>query len=215
MDNHRLSKNLELKTKVTIYAVLKWLIIVAIVVLLVLLAIKPLRKGWSDNYVEEGNIYLKQKKYLTAELQYRKALLLNRDSSEAKKMIFVVKEATKDVLTLKDFYQQRKLEIETSLYAKAQSVPENEVEAVKLAKELIEKEQYQLAIIPAKTATLMDRNYFEAWLYLGIANIETARHLEAKDDQKQNYFQEAKEAFSRATELNKDDQALNNYLKSL
>lgn len=215
MPKYKFQKNINQKKLPFLYLFLKWLILILIMFVLLSLLIKPFRKNWSNDYTKRGNIYLEQKKYLTAELQYKKALILNGKNEEARTMFEFSTSAEKDVLELEDFYKNRNLSVELELFEKAKAIPGSESEAVKIARELIDKEQYQLAIIPAKTATLMDKTYAEAWIYLGIANFRTAGYSEIRSENRENYLKEAKEAFLKAKELEPDNETANQYLENL
>lgn len=168
--------------------VLKWVLIIAAAIILLDLITVPLRRNWSNDYFDRGNTYLDQKKYLSAELEYQKALFLYSGNEVAQTNLDLAGKAENDISVLENYYNSRKLETENEAFAKAKEVPASPAEAVKTSKELIEAGEYQLAIIPAKTATEMDSNYQSGWEYLGIAALYSSQKVEIGADAKQKYL---------------------------
>lgn len=184
-----------------LFNILKWLLIIAIVLLAVDLTTKPIRKNWSSDYCTRGNTYLDQKKYLSAELEYQKALYLYSDNTEAQKNLDLAQKAEIDVSVLESYYQKRNLDSQLELFIKAKKIPATPAEAVKISKELIESGEYQLAIIPAKTATEMDSSYTAGWEYLGIAALYSSQKVEIGADAKTKYLAEVTIAKSHLREV--------------
>jgi len=149
--------------------VLKWLIIIALLILVLYLATIPARKNLSNHLVKKGDTYLAQKEYLSAELQYEKVLTLSKKNVLAKDRLNLAKEAENNVLALEDFYKESGNAEQIELFREATSVPKSAKSAVILSKELIEKGEYQLAAVAAGTAVEMDKDYDLAKTYRSIA----------------------------------------------
>lgn len=195
------------------YVVFKWTLIILIAILAVALASRPLCRSWSDRFLDKGDQLLTQKRYLQAEMNYEKSLLINNKNDRAKQRITLVREASTNILKLQDFFTEKNLTIKTDLFTKAMAIPTKERDAVVSARELIEQEEYQLAIIPATTATEMDSNYRDGWLYLGIANIKCAQFLQIKDSDRQFYLDKAKQSLDQAKKIDPEYQPTLDYLK--
>jgi len=194
---------------------LKWLLIALIICFSVSFLSRPVRKSWSNDYLERGNIYLEQKRYLSADLEYKKALLLFPQNNEAREQKELGKKTQKDILLLRDFIDNQNIDQETVKFEKATAVPKTPAEATATAKELIEAEEYQLAIVPAETATQMDANYKDGWFYLGVANFLTAQNLELDQGVKNNYLSKAKEFFEKAKTLGMDSATIDEFLSKI
>ncbi len=194
-------KKFSRRSKKGLNPVLKWLLIVIVVIILLDLITLPLRRSWSDNYLAAGNTYLDQKKYLSAELEYQKALFLYSDNAEAKNNLDLAGKAESDISVLENYYKVRKIQTENTAFAKAENVPATPAEAVKTAKDLIEAGEYQLAIISAKTATEMDSNYTSGWEYLGVAALYSSQKVEIGAAAKQKYLDQIKLAKSHLREV--------------
>lgn len=160
-----------------------------------------------------GDEYLASKKYLHADLAYEKALILSPKNSEVITKRALAKEASENVEKLGDFYQDENFSVEKLALESASTFPTSETEALQLSKDLIEKGEYQAAIIPAQTATEMDPAYSLAWLYLGIANLKTAQAVELGPEAKQRYLDKAKEALTKAKEIDPESKDVVNSLK--
>lgn len=193
----------------------KWLIICVIGLLFLGLITKPLRKIWSNKYFEKGEIYLEQKKFESAVLEYRKSLFLYWKIGRAQDRIKLARESSADVLKLEKFYEERKLDSQIKVIRKIKADPEDEVSAIKFSKELIEKNEFQYAVIAAKNATEIDTNYRDAWLYLGIANLKTIKMLELTETARKKYKEAAEKALSKAKKLDPEYQPTKDYLKEL
>jgi tetratricopeptide (TPR) repeat protein len=196
----------------------RWLIIFLIVLvalMLMFLLTKPLRTYSANKYIEAGNKYLVDKQYLHADLAYEKALTIFPKNKETIQNKALAQEASENVLKLESFYNDNGFRAEEQKLNEATAFPENETEAVKLSKKLIEEGEYQLATIPAQTATEMDSQYRDAWLYLGIANLETAQLVELKTDVQKRYFDKAKEALEKAKNLDPEYAPTKEFLNQL
>jgi len=140
----------------------------------------------STDYVKKGDGLLEQKKYLSAELQYRKAIILKKNV-KAQERMDLSKKAQTNVLELELFYAEKDNLDQLNLFSKVKEVPENAKNAVVLSKTLIESGEYQLAIVAADTALQMDPGYDIAKEYLSIANKETSNLTELSPDAQRFY----------------------------
>lgn len=196
-----------------VYLILKWLLIIAIIFVVLFLITSPLRGRAAKKYIDSGDEYLAQQKYLSAELEYNKALLLSPGNLEASEHKILADKTSKNILEFKSYqnfsiFDSINKEIDT-----ATGFPESQSAAIKLSKKLIEEKKFQLAIIPAKTALEMDKEYRDAWLYLGIANLKISEQVELRPEIKSGYVNAAKEAFNKTLELDFDNQTAKSYLK--
>ena len=194
---------------------LKWILIILIVILSLDVVTKPIRAHWSTDYLKKGDAYLLQKKYLTADLQYQKALFLNKKNTTATSRRELAKQAESNVMVLEDFYRQNNVTAELDEFDAINVAPVTAELATAETKSLIEKEEYQLAIYPAEKATELDKTYRDGWLYLGIANIKVAQNVEMTKDIRQTYLDNAKTALSRALIIDPNYQPTKDYLDLL
>lgn len=175
-------------------------IVLGIVCLLYIISI-PIRSRAAESYFIKGDQALSAKNYLAAELQYEKALALKNNYIQAKNRITLVEIASKDPLVLKNFYQSRGESDKIEVIESATAFPENDNAALALSKNLIEKGEYQLAILPAKTASEMSPDYPEAWQYLSIANLKTADLTQISPEARNYYISESDKALAKAKAL--------------
>ncbi len=190
------------------------IILLLICCFVVSLVTKPLRIKWSKNYVVSGDSYLAQKKYLHAEVEYKKSLFLYWKNDTANQKLALAQNAETNVLLLKDFYQTTN-KSEFDLLNNTIKLPDTSVTAVKNCKDLIGKNEYQLAIIAAQNAVEMDKNYRDAWVYLGIANLETAEFTELTTKNQEKYLADAKSAMEKASTLDPEYQTTKDYLAQI
>jgi tetratricopeptide (TPR) repeat protein len=136
--------------------------------------------------VAKGDDLLEQKKYLSAELQYRKAIIIKKNA-KAQERIGLSNKAQTNVLELEIFYAERDNLDQLNLFSKAKEVPTNAKDAVVLSQDLIKSGEYQLAIVAADTALQMDPGYDIAKEYFLIANKETVNSIELSPDAQKYY----------------------------
>ncbi len=197
---------------------LRWLILIGLIILVVLILfflMKPLRTYSAQKYIDEGDAYLAKKLYLHADLEYEKALVIFPGSKTAKERRALTEEASRNVLALEDFYKQGSFNSQKDKLEEALAFPKEEIEGVRLSKQLIKEKEYQLAIIPAKTAVEMDNNYRDAWLYLGIANLKTAELADISPSARSAYIEKAKEALNKAKAIDPESKDVKDYLNEL
>ncbi|MFA7252949.1 MAG: hypothetical protein WC107_00160 [Patescibacteria group bacterium] len=194
---------------------LKWTLIFLIILLTLSLLTKPARGKWSNNYVEKGDLYLEQKKFLSADLEYKKALVLNGKNEKAAERRQLAELGTSDILSLEDFFKEKKLTEQSQYFELAKKVPAEPIQAVKNSKLLIEKEEFQLASAAAKIAIEMDKTSADGWLYLGISQLKIAENIEMNSNLKKQLREEAKQSFTAAKSLNPDDELVRQYLNAI
>lgn len=194
------------------FKVIKWLLIITLAFFALKLITGPIRKSWSNNYLKSGNNFLLQKRFLSAELEYRKAIFLYKNK-KAEEQTELAKKAEGNVLALRVFYKQENFGIGIDLVEKADLVPKSAVLGAKYSKELLEKDEYQFAAIAAKQATEMNPAYRDGWLYLGIANYKIASEVEIGMEAKKNYLDLAEKALNRAKTLDPEYKSTLEYLE--
>lgn len=190
---------------------LLWFTIICVAFLALFFIIKPICASFSEKYIARGDNYLMQKKYLSADLEYEKAHSLSNNQKAIDRRE-LTKKCARNILEMRDMLSEKNNIALLNLFSEVNTVPKVESEAVKKSKELIEKNEYQLAIIPALTAIEMDQNYRDAWLYLGIANLKSAQYLELKQDDRDYYLSNAKNALNKAKEIDPQYISTQNYL---
>lgn len=175
---------------------------------------RPLRANWAKKFSERGDQYLAQKKYVSAIVEYKKAdaLLPSRETSDR---IVLAKDAEVDVSKLENYYRENNNIVQMDLLNKSKSVPDTSYDLVALSKNLLEKNEPQLAAKAAETATEMDKDYRDAWLYLGISNFLIAKQVEMSNGSSNQYLTRAKASLEQAKLLDPSYAATNDYLKQL
>jgi tetratricopeptide (TPR) repeat protein len=193
---------------------LKWILIVGIIATAVSLVSKPIRKNLAEKYLQSGDIYLEQRRFQMAILEYKKSsLLYKKDLTDSR--IKLASDGAAQILLLEDFFRERKLEAVLQNFDKVKNLPESEVSSVKLAKDLIEQKEYQLAIIPARHSVEINKNYRDGWLYLGIATLKCAETLEIDRYQRADYHSSARTALEKAAKIDPAYQPTIDYLAKL
>lgn len=179
----------------------KYFCVVLILILAVYFLTKPLRSKSAKDYVSRGDTFLAENKYVSADLEYEKALKLDSKNSLAKERITLADNASKNIAILEDFYKENNYTDLLNNLEKAESIPQNATDSVTLSKQLIENGQYQLAAISAKNATEMASNYRDAWVYLGLSYKEIAQNVELKPDVASSYLTASNDAFAKVKQL--------------
>lgn len=176
----------EKKEKVNYWLFFRWPVYIVVSILVLFFISSPLRAKLSNGYVAKGDDLLEQKKYLSAELQYRKAIIIKKNA-KAQERIGLSNKAQTNVLELEIFYAERDNLDQLNLFSKAKEVPANAKDAVVLSQDLIKSGEYQLAIVAADTALQMDPGYDIAKEYFLIANKETVNSIELSPDAQKYY----------------------------
>jgi len=175
----------QVKEETTLYKITKWVLVVAIILVSLELLTKPLRRHWADNYLDQGDQYLLQKKYLSAELDYQKSLALF-DNQTAKDHLDLAKSAETNILALEKFYQEHKIsdEIDNINFAKTKRI--SEYEELQASKALFDKGEYQLALIPLQE--IKDPTTPEYKTFLKTINSSIAEKVEISAVARQKYL---------------------------
>ena len=179
----------------------KYFALALILILAIYFLTRPLRSKSAKNYISQGDSFLAENKYVSADLQYEKASILDSGNNTAKERRILADSASKNVEILKNFYQENNYPDQLNNLEKAESVPQKATDSVLLSKRLIENGQYQLAAISAKNATEMASNYRDAWVYLGLSDKEIAQKVELKPDVVSAYLAESNDAFAKVKQL--------------
>lgn len=197
------------------FSILKWILAIAIILVVLFLATSPLRGKAADSYVAKGDDFLLQKKYISAEVEYKKALALNSNNAIAKDHMHLAQKASINIEEFERFFDLPQFADFKIKYEIATEVPSKQSDAVKLSKAMIEDGEFQLAILPAKTALEMDNEYRDAWLYLGIANLKTAQLTELKPEVQNQYLVEAKKSFEKVLKIDPENQTAKELIRKI
>jgi len=195
--------------------VILYLILVGIIFFSVSLFSKPIRIKWSNNYIDSGDNLLYQKKYLEADLEYRKALTLFWKNRKAISRRILAKEAQTDVTRLIDFFRETNRTEKLESFNSDLAVPQGSLEIVKKCRQLLEKGEKQSAVVLAEKATRADINNRDAWLYLGIASLEVSKTVQLEPEIKSVYIEKAKTALLKARSLDPENETIRDLLSSL
>lgn len=177
------------------------------------LATNPLRASWSKKFISRGDEFLNNKKYVSAIVEYKKAEFL-APSAEIGQQISFARESQTDVNKLENFYRENNNIGQLEIYNQVRAVPDSSYNMVELSKKLIEQKEPQLAIEAARTATEMDKEYRDAWLYLGLSNLAVAKQVELSGDNSKTYLDRGKQALQKAEKLDPSYTITNDLLKS-
>jgi tetratricopeptide (TPR) repeat protein len=194
---------------------IKWLLIILIIFFSLKLLFKPFFGNWSINYVKKGDVYLQEGKFLSAKLAYNKALILNKKNAEANAHRKFAIDAQSDISSLREFYVEKNNTLKLELFQEIDDLPSDSISSALKAKEMIEKEEYQLAIEAAKKSAEINPDYEDGWLYLGIANLKCADNLEISKEQKDAYLAEAKRCFERVLSISPDNDNAKSYIETI
>jgi len=175
---------------------------------------RPLRTNWAKDFSKNGDQYLAQKKYISAIVEYKKAEIL-LPSQQISDRIALAKDSQIDVSKLENYYRENNDIVQLDIINKTKSVPDTSYDLVTLSKNLLEKNEPQLAAKAAETATEMDKEYRDAWLYLGISNFAIAKQVEMSHQNSNQYLTQAKDSLKKAKLLDPSYEPTNQYLSQL
>lgn len=178
------------------------------------LATSSLRVGWSKKFISRGDSFLNQKKYVSAVVEYKKAEFL-APSNNIKQKISAARESQTNIYKLENFYRENNNIEQLEIYNQVRTVPDFSYDMVTLSKLLIEQNESQLAIEAARTATEMDKEYRDAWLYLGISNLAVAKQVELSEDNYQIYLNNGRQALKKAERLDPPYEVTQKYLNEI
>ncbi len=167
-----------------------YVFLIAIVLFLIIVYFFHPFRTFSKYFVTKGDSYLSQKKYVSANLEYDKALMLNPKNGKAIHRKEITKNAETDIKALIPFWTETNNQEMLAKMDKVETFPRNENEALILSKKLMEESEYQLAIIPAETAVAMAPEYETAQTYLKIAKEKAATLTEISPENQSAYLQQ-------------------------
>lgn len=185
-----------------------------IVIFFLYLVMIPLRVKGANKLLETGDNYLKERKYISAIVAYRKAQFL-KNSEEIESRIQIARDSEKDISKLEPFLREINDIPELNEIANANKVPVNEYEGIVQAKKYVADERADLAILTATDVTEMDENYRDAWMYLGIANYHMMSDAEVSAEVREYYKAKARDALERAKSLDETNTDVTKYLEAV
>lgn len=191
-----------------------WIIAGAILMTMFAIVLSPLRTNGANKYLTSGDEYLKNRKFISAIVEYRKAEFLAKNNG-AKERINLAREGEKDIMKLEPFFREANDIDALNELSKANAVPEREYDAVVTAKKYVESGRPDLAILATETAIEMDENYLDAWLYLGIGNLEMMKKAEISAESREYYKGKATEALNKALSIDPTNENVKKYLDQL
>jgi tetratricopeptide (TPR) repeat protein len=202
------------KKKTNFFKKDKILVLVLVGIIILALTSFPIRSALCKKYIESGDKYLYQRKYISAIVEYKKAKFL-RDNENVAEKITLTNESQKDILLLEPFMREENDIASLELLAQAKKVRGNAYDSVSYAKSLLEQNEPQVAVVAVNIALEMNKNYRDAWLYLGISHLECAKKIELSADNRQYHIGEAREALDRAKQLDPAYEPTLNFLNEV
>ncbi len=193
---------------------LMWFIAVVTLVAAGYFAVQPLKRNLSEKYLAEGDKHLNERAYVEAIVDYRKADYLNK-ASNAQSRIELTNKGQTDILNLELFFREKNNIAVLDLYNSAQKVPSSQSDGLKQVKELIENNEPQMAEVAANIILEMDKDNKEAWVYLGLSRLQTARIVQMSEQNRSNKLNSAKEAFIEANKIDNDYALAKKYLEEV
>ena len=189
-------------------------VLFTVIILVFFIVVGALKSPISESFIKKGDEKLAEGKFVEAVVEYKKAEYLVK-SKKIDEKLDLADRAQKDVLVIEDLIREKNDIEKLNLLAIAKSVPGSEYETVLVAKRMIESNEPMLALIAANTAIEMNRNYKDAWLYLGIAHLETSQKIQLTLENKDFHYFEAKTAFERAKQIDQNDELIDKYLDQI
>ncbi|OGD65434.1 hypothetical protein A2215_03555 [Candidatus Berkelbacteria bacterium RIFOXYA2_FULL_43_10] len=188
------------------------ILLLALAGIVILISVSfPVRSVLSKKYIESGDKYLIQKKYISAVVEYKKAKFL-RDKDNVEEKITLTTESQKDILLLEPFIREKNDISTMELLAQAKKVRGSAYDSVSYAKSLLEQGEPQIAIVAVNIALEMNKNYRDAWLYKGISHLEGLKKLELSAENRRYHIDEAKSALNQAKQLDPTYQPTLDYI---
>jgi tetratricopeptide (TPR) repeat protein len=191
-----------------------WSVLGIILIIVLCIALSPAQVNGSGKYLTSGDNLLKDRKFISAIVEYRKAEFLH-SSSNVTDRLNTARDSEKDITKLEPFYKEVNDVGALNEITKANEVPANVSDGVKTAKSYIENNRPDLALLAATTVTEMDANYQDAWTYLGLANYYMMKNAEISSPVREFYEAKAKDAWQKALEIDPSNQDVQKYLDQL
>lgn len=190
-----------------------WLLSSVILLLVIFILSIPIRNFFSQNFINNGEKLLDEKKFVSASLEFEKAKILSNKYKPDEK-IEKVKKAEQNILILEDDYKKNNDSDELEKIESAKAVPDDEFQGLTKARSMIEAGDYQLALILIKTVIEMDRSYADAWLLFGLANLSGANDEQVSAEGKEVYSTNSNQSFKKVLELDPGNENAKKYLAS-
>lgn len=150
-------------------------IIIILGFFLIILLLTPLRNWGARRYLERGDKYLNDLKYLEAQIEYQKASILTPLDVKVSGKIKLTIDAETDISKLKSYFEAQSV---TAMLNDFRAVDEIDADAealTKLALSFIVRNEPQMAVVAATKATKVLPQYRDGWLYLAISHDKAAR----------------------------------------
>ncbi|TSC94425.1 MAG: hypothetical protein Athens101428_282 [Candidatus Berkelbacteria bacterium Athens1014_28] len=161
-----------------------------------------------QNLIADGDQNLAQRKYTLAYVDYQKADILQFFGDEAKKRQELAKSASGDILKLKPFLEEKK--INNDLLS-AINLSESKSCNLELDRKLISENYSQIAIINLNFCATEAKD-FDSYLFLGVANLEMSKNSDIFKEDKPTYRQKAASVFESAYKIDPLSKTTLNYL---
>ena len=194
----------------TNYKPLIWSLSIAAILVAIYFALIPARKNMAQKFVLLGDEHLNKQQYVEAIVDYKKASWLYENDISQK--IDLARKSQMDVQELTMFFRQMNNMSMLELLNAAQKVPSTEKAGLENARQFIEINQPQMAEIIVKIVLEMNDSNKEAWTYLGISKLQTARIVQMSEQNRATKLAEAKEAFNKAAAIDSSYELAQKYL---
>ena len=166
--------------KKTDYRPLYWVTGVAILIVAGYFGLVPLRKNYAEKYITTGDEHLNNMQYVEAVVDYKKAAWL-KPSETVTRRIELARKSQLDIQELTMFFRQKDNVAMLDMLNTASEVPSSEKEGLNKVQDFLEINQPQIAEIMVKLVLEMDDFNKEAWTYMGIARLQTARIVQMSE----------------------------------
>lgn len=196
------------------YKGLMWLIAIIVAVSAGYFAMQPIKRNLAERYISCGDQHLNDRAYIEAIVDYKKANYLNKNSNALAK-IDLANKGQVNILDLEMFFREKNNLSVLDMLNETQKVPSSQSEGLKEVKEIIENNEPQMAEVASGMILEMDENNKEAWVYLGMSRLQTARIVQMTEQNRTAKLNSAKEAFSKASELDSGYELAKKYIEEV
>ncbi len=191
-----------------------WLIVIVTVISAGYFALQPIKRNLSEKYISCGDKHLNDRAYVEAIVDYKKANYLNKNSNALVK-IDLANKGQMNILNLEMFFREKNNLLVVDMLNETQKVPSSQSEGLKEVKEMIENNEPQIAEVALGIVLEMDESNKEAWVYLGMSRLQTARIVQMSEQNRNAKLYSAKEAFVKAGELDSDYELAKKYIEEV
>lgn len=213
VQNKSMKKTSPIK-EISYFPLLISLAVIAIIALGYFFGLKPLEKRLALEYLNRGDDHLISQHYLDAVVDYKKSLLLD-NKVQAENKIALIDKVQNNYLEIKPFLAGKNNTALLESLAKANAVPQNQSAGIDTIESYIGNNQPYLAETMAQTLVEMNSGDNNAWLWLGIARLQTARTVQMTADGRKAKLASAHEAVKKANELDKSNALAIKYLAEI